>query len=240
MDPTDAAGSDHDPGGAIGPGPGTTFDPARLGPVPGILEDARRRGFLGPGPVDVHLRHAHAFAVVARRLSASVAHPVVVDLGSGGGLPGLVVAAEWPEVTLILVEGSDTRAGFLGEAVERAALGSRITVVHARAEECGRDPRWRGQCTGVVARSFGAPAVLAECGAPFLRTGGWIVVSEPPEPGPDERAAPRWPALGLAPLGLVPEQLIREPFGLQVLRQASPCPERFPRRNGVPAKRPLF
>jgi 16S rRNA (guanine527-N7)-methyltransferase len=101
----------------------------------------------------------------------------------------------------------------------------------------------------VVARSFGPPPVVAECAAPFLRTGGVLVVSEPPV-GSGRGSAidhaelpvpnPRWPAGPLAALGLHPTGLVRNRFGYQVLHQVSVCPERFPRRVGVPAKRPLY
>jgi 16S rRNA (guanine527-N7)-methyltransferase len=101
----------------------------------------------------------------------------------------------------------------------------------------------------VLARSFGRPAVVAECAAPLLRPGGWLVVSEPPGSSPEDRPdlpsdppgeGPRWPAEPLGQLGLTPDQLVHEEFDYQTLRQADPCPERFPRRDGVPAKRPLF
>jgi len=50
----------------------------------------------------------------------------------------------------------------------------------------------------------------------------------------------RWPVEGLAPLGLVPEIELRDGFGFAVLRQRTLCPDRYPRRVGIPAKRPLF
>ncbi len=52
--------------------------------------------------------------------------------------------------------------------------------------------------------------------------------------------AARWPAEPLRQLGLVPDRLVHEEFGYQTLRQADLCPDRFPRRDGIPAKRPLF
>jgi 16S rRNA (guanine527-N7)-methyltransferase len=91
----------------------------------------------------------------------------------------------------------------------------------------------------VVVRSFGPPAVTAECGAPFLRVGGLLVVSEPPaEEG--KALEERWPADGLAPLGLEPAERWTEPFTYHASRQVTPCPDRYPRRVGIPTKRPLF
>ena len=220
-----------------------------------VLAEARSIGFLGPGPLDVQIRHAEGFAAVARRLlerdlDSVPATPdprgrppgspaLVLDLGSGGGLPGLVVAQSWPEARVVLLEAQGRRAAFLGRAVEALGLGDRVAVRQARAEEFGRDPAGRSRFDVVTARSFGPPAVVAECAAPLLRTGGWLVVSEPPDQS-DEEVTQRWPAGPLAQLGLRPGERLRAAFDYRALGQAEPCPERFPRRNGVPAKRPLF
>jgi 16S rRNA (guanine527-N7)-methyltransferase len=78
--------------------------------------------------------------------------------------------------------------------------------------------------------------VTAECGAPFLAAGGHIVVSEPPD-GDDAR----WPAEGVQELGLAADGIVRTEAGsYRLLRQVAPCPDRYPRRVGMPAKRPLF
>ena len=182
--------------------------------------------------------------------------PRLLDLGSGGGLPGLVVAGAWPEATMVLLEANERRAQFLERAVVACSLQQRVSVVHQRAEIIGRDPLYRAAFDGVVARSFGAPAVVAECAAPLLRVGGWLIVSEPPsEDGPPDAGlttdltdvnlptaeeSGRWPADKLAPLGLQPTESVRTAFGYQILRQVALCPDRFPRRNGIPSKRPLF
>ncbi len=212
-----------------------------------VLAEARAAGFLGPGPLEPHLRHADGFAALARRQPVpadSGRPPRLMDLGSGGALPGLVVAVRWPAATLILLDGNERRTDFLRQAVRRCQLEERVTVVHQRAEVAGRDPAWRGTFDGVVVRSFGPPAVVAECGAPFLRVGGWLIVSEPPESGPgadDADPEPsRWPPDGLVLVGLEPVAPVREEFGYQVLTQREICPDRFPRRNGVPTKHPLF
>jgi hypothetical protein len=208
-----------------------------------ILAEARQAGFLGPGPIAPQLRHAEGFATVARRLAAGgPPHPRLVDLGSGGGLPGLVVAARWPEATMELLEAGARRAAFLSRAVSRLGLSDRVAVLHQRAELSGRQEGLRGGFDGALARSFGRPAVVAECAAPLLQVEGWLVVSEPPAEDPvgsdPERA--RWPADFLAQFGLVPADVVHEEFDYQTLRQVRPCPERFPRRNGVPGKKPLF
>lgn len=240
-------GTDPDPAsGSLTP---PLPDPAGLPALSQILGEARAAGFLGPGPVDAHLRHAEGFVAVCRRLwPDGPTPPVLLDLGSGGGLPGLVVAAHRPEVTLVLLDAQGRRTTFLSDAVRRLGFDARVSVCQARAETAGRDPAFRGRFDGVLARSFGRPAVVAECAAPLLKSGGWLVVSEPPGgspgeapgPSPDPDGPPRWPVEPLRQLGLVPDRLLHEQFGYQLLRQADLCPDRFPRRDGVPAKRPLF
>jgi hypothetical protein len=219
-------------------------DPPHFPPaIRDVLSEARDAGFLGPGPVETHLVHAEGFAAIARGLTTVGASPRILDLGSGGGLPGLVVAAGWPESTLVLLEANGRRAGFLRRSVVRLGLQDRVSVLQERAEAAGRDPECRAAFDGVLARSFGRPAVVAECSAPLLRVGGWLIVSEPPpEPGTatSDGAEVRWPAEKLGQLGLEPTHVVRDGASYQVLRQTELCSERFPRRDGVPAKKPLF
>ncbi len=206
-----------------------------------ILAEARDAGFLGPGPIEPQRRHAEGFAVVARRLALSgPERPRLIDLGTGGGLPGLVIATQWPGAVLDLLEAGSRRAGFLERAVRRLGLTERVTVLEERAEVCGRQDGHRGAYDGVLARSFGRPAVVAECAAPLLKVGGWLVVSEPPASDGPSGEGSRWPQGPLGQFGLEPLGIVHEEFDYQTLRQVQPCPERFPRRNGVPAKRPLF
>lgn len=193
------------------------------------LGEAQHLGYIGGGDFNVHLKHSLGFAAgVQARPEAAV------DLGSGGGIPGLVLAMAWPQTRWWLVEGSTTRANFLGGVVERLRLGPRVQVVGQRAERAGRGPL-RGSADVVVARGFGSPAVTAECAAPLLRVGGRLVVSEPPAPRPG-----RWPEAGLETLGMSLGPRVSGEYTYQVVVQARPCPQRFPRRVGVPTKRPAF
>jgi 16S rRNA (guanine527-N7)-methyltransferase len=204
-----------------------------------VLEESQSQGFLGSGPVEAHLDHARGFAA-----SPSVGAPRrFLDLGSGGGVPGLVLATlEWPSTDVVLLDAGERRCVFLAWAVEELGLAARVTVRRGRAEEAGRDVALRGGFDLVVARSFASPAVTAECAAPFLQVGGRLVVSEPPEDDePDSVERPRrWPEEGLAELGLRPLARWASPFAYQAFEQVAPCADRYPRRTGVPSKRPLF
>jgi 16S rRNA (guanine527-N7)-methyltransferase len=184
---------------------------------------------VGPGAVEPHIERA---LDLFRSLTWRPAR--ALDLGSGGGLPGLPLAVAGPDTAWVLLEGGQTRAEFLRGAIARLNLEDRVEVVAERAETAARGPR-RGSFDLVVARSFASPAATAECGAPFLCIGGQLIVAEPPGGQPD-----RWSPEGVSRLGLRIGERIPAPTAYQTLVQVAPCPERFPRRVGVPAKRPLF
>lgn len=197
------------------------------------LEDARRRGMLGPGPVEAHLDHAEAMAAAVD----GDFRGRFLDLGSGAGVPGLVLLALWPGATGVLLEARRRRCSFLEAAVSGLELGDRASVACGRAEELARQRDFRGAFDLVVARGFGAPATTAECAVGFLGAGGRLVVSEPP--GEPDRE--RWPAAGLGELGLVGPELRRaEGTGFALLTAEGPPGERWPRRVGVPGRRPLW
>jgi len=170
--------------------------------------------------------------------------PCWLDLGSGGGLPGLVLAWRWGDRPAVLLDANLRRSNALERAVAGMDWSDRVAVLRGRAEEVGRQARWRASQPAVVARSFGPPAVVAECASPLLSPGGLLVVSEPPTGliGGDAVVGhpERWPEEALAQLGLRPARFHQREFGYQVLVQDHPCPERFPRRTGVPQKRPFF
>jgi 16S rRNA (guanine527-N7)-methyltransferase len=200
-----------------------------------VLGEAQGRGFLGPASLDEHIEHAEGFVEVLG--SGAFVGADVLDLGSGGGIPGLVVAARAEGARLHLLDGSAVRAAFLHWAVEYLDWSSRVAVLALRAEEAGREPSMRAAFDVVLARGFAAPPVTAECAAPLLRPGGHLVVSDPPLGG---QAAERWPVEGCRLVGLLPEARVREPRSYTVLHQVERCPDRYPRRVGVPGKRPLF
>ena len=162
----------------------------------------------------------------------------VLDLGSGGGLPGLVLATYQPELEMVLLETRQRACRFLREAVTALDL-TKVAVVEARAEDAARRPDLRELFDAVVSRSFGPPAVTAECAVGFLRPGGRLLVSEPP--GNEGRdTGDRWPHSGLEELGLSPPVAGGGPGASFVSMEKTRPDDRWPRRVGVPAKRPLW
>ncbi|MEZ5321397.1 MAG: RsmG family class I SAM-dependent methyltransferase [Microthrixaceae bacterium] len=192
------------------------------------LHRAQALGILGPSPVGEHIRHAERFVAEVQD------GEIVLDLGSGGGLPGLVIAARRPTCRITLLDANERRVALLRHSVSGAPFA--VEVVCGRAESLARTKRYRRAFDTVVARGFGPPAVSAECAVGFLRVGGRFVVSEPPD-NPDD-VNERWPELGLSRLGL---RRTAGPIdgGVRVFR-LSEAREDFPRSDGVPRRRPLF
>ena len=188
------------------PGPEASQDsPAETRDGCTILGEARRDGFLGPGPLDVHLRHAAGFADVARRLLRLAARnprsswPADRRSGVRWRPTGTRRGCAWTEAQVVLLDANARRTAFLRRAVNRLRLDARVSVVQERAERYGRLDDARGTFDGAMARSFGRPAVVAECAAPLLRRGGWFSSSRnlrrrSPDPPPRAPLAGRGPA----------------------------------------------
>jgi 16S rRNA (guanine527-N7)-methyltransferase len=205
--------------------------------VAGILQRSAAEGFLGGMKVDDQIDHALGFVFVAE---SSLGRPPTsaIDLGSGGGIPGLILLSCWPECRLVLMDANERRTEFLSLELAEWNPPAPIEVVRARAEDLGRDSGRREQFEVVTSRSFGPPAVTAECGSALLSVGGLLVVSEPP----DTDSPDRWPNEGLTQLGLEQAGQLRfdDRFGFQALSKVEALADRYPRRVGIPTKRPLF
>jgi len=197
------------------------------------LEESRARGFLGPGAIGPQIEHSAGFAQCWQEISG-LPPASLLDLGSGGGLPGLVLAERWGCRT-VLVDSMVKRMNFLRETLEWPGAPKDVVVITERAEVLARDPSLESSFDLVTARSFGPPSVVAECAVRFLRLGGTLVVSEPPE---DDGT--RWNQKVLRTMGLEDRGRIRHGAAFRVLSKVSATPKELPRAVGVPAKRPLF
>jgi 16S rRNA G527 N7-methylase RsmG len=168
-----------------------------------VLHESQRFGALGETP-EVAIQHSERF------LAALGAAGSVLDLGSGGGVPGLVLAMRRPDLRLVLLDRRTARTDLLSRLVHRLGVADRVSVLAGDAAVFGKDPVWIAAFDAVVCRSFGTPAVTARMASPFLPSNGLLVVSEPPDsPG-------RWSSEDVARHGLSPTT---SPDGLQVLRK---------------------
>jgi 16S rRNA (guanine527-N7)-methyltransferase len=199
-----------------------------------VLERAQRAGALGPGLIQDYIDHSRAF--VAAWESASQSRPSsILDLGTGGGIPGLVVAEHWAAATVVLLDARLARVTFLADAIDGLGWTDRVTAVHGRAEEYVRHPHNRERFALVTARGFGTPATTAECGAPLVEVGGTLLVSEPPVD------ASRWPVAGLAAVGLTDEGVTGTDHAhIRRLRKVGATDARYPRRHAAQSRQPLW
>lgn len=120
-----------------------------------------------------------------------------IDIGSGAGLPALILADAFPATRWTLVERRGGRTSLLARAVHRLEFADRVQILTEDAAVAGRSVL-RGTADWVTARAFGPPGDTAECGAPFLKPGGSLLVSEPF----DSVIEVRWPEEGLRRAGL--------------------------------------
>ena len=162
----------------------------------------------------------------------------VVDVGSGGGLPGLPLKIARPALSLTLVEADHAKAAFLVRAC--AALGLRDVEVLARpAEDVGRDPLYRESFDAAVARALAPMPVLAELCLPLVRVGGRLLAQKTAREDL-ERATNAIETLGGALNRVVAAPSDARRAGTVVIvDKLRPTPATYPRRPGVPTRKPL-
>jgi 16S rRNA (guanine527-N7)-methyltransferase len=160
------------------------------------LRDAQRFGFLGSRPVEQAAQHSLGFVHALDDLPLGAR---VIDIGSGGGLPGLVLADGLPGRPIVLVDRRQKRTDFLARAVSRLGLTDvrvRCADVAELAQEVadGSIPPF----AAVTARGFGPPDSTLRLARRLIAVDGVIVISEPP-------SEERWDPALLAELSLVSE-----------------------------------
>lgn len=174
------------------------FPVPELRTVAEVLATAQRFGTLGDWPIPQVIEHARQF-VAALPPDAQL----IIDIGTGAGVPGLVIAQDCPELTLVLVDRRTSRMDALARGVAAAGMAERVQVLTAEVDDLGKDPDHIEKYDVVVCRGFGSPEVTATLARPLLKNGGSLIVSEPPSKDPS-----RWPSELLNKVGFeAPEHL---------------------------------
>jgi 16S rRNA (guanine527-N7)-methyltransferase len=165
----------------------------------------------------------------------------VVDIGSGAGFPGLVLKIARPDILLTLLESSNKKATFLRHASEALALDG-VEVAAERAEDFAKNKKNRQSFDFALSRAVADVAVLAEYGLPLIKLGGKLVCYKARGAEDEARGAEK----ALILLGGCVEELAKVvvPFlqaerYLVVIRKTAETPPEYPRKAGLPAKRPL-
>jgi 16S rRNA (guanine527-N7)-methyltransferase len=161
----------------------------------------------------------------------------VIDVGSGGGLPGVPLAIAMPRLKFTLLEATGKKAEFLRHVASPAGVRlANVEVYAARAEQAGREPGRRDSYDAAVARAVGPMAVIAELATPLVRPGGLVVLVKGEKA--DEELAAAKQALHL--LHATHAGTIQTPTGrLVVLEKQRATPKMYPRRDGEPKRAPL-
>lgn len=174
-------------------------------------------------------------------LPYSLKNQAVVDLGTGAGFPGLPLKIVQPEIKLTLLEVKRKKVSFLQEVIKQLNIGE-VQVINRRAEEIGQDNCYRDKFDYVMARAVAKLSVILEYSLPLLKRGGLFVVWKGPAVDPELKEANR----AIQFLGGELRQVadFRLPFlnagrRLIVVQKVGITPLRYPRRPGIPQKRPL-
>lgn len=202
----------------------------RLSIYGALLLEANRRVNL-TGAKDAEALAPHLLDALA--LAADVRESLV-DVGSGGGLPGIPLAIA-TGVRVVLIEPTAKKAAFLQRALGECGLSGEVLA--ERAEVAARDPAYREKFASATARAVSSAPTVAELTVPFLRLGGRALLQRGRTGAPERQALEdAAPMLGAA---LVEARWTEGERVIFVLEKLQPTGPRFPRRNGVPEKRPL-
>jgi 16S rRNA (guanine527-N7)-methyltransferase len=163
---------------------------------------------------------------------------LLADVGSGGGLPGLALKLARPDLHVTLIEADQSKAAFLVQAAARLVLND-VEVVGRPAEEVGRDPLYRESFDIAVARALAPMPVLAELCLPLVRVGGRLLAQKTEKE--DVSAAIHAIELLGGSLAAVAaaQSEARSEGTVVVVRKVAATPAQYPRRPGVPRRRPL-
>jgi 16S rRNA (guanine527-N7)-methyltransferase len=203
-----------------------------------LYEEGEALGLLGPNEAErIWDRHILDSLTCAEWIDPS-SRARVADVGSGPGLPGIPVAAARPLARVVLIDSRRRRCDWALRTCE--ALGVHAEVLCQRVEETGRGAM-RGTFDHAISRAFASVAVLLECSLPLLAAGGTIVALRGVPNDEEKRAAD----FASSVLGGGPPQWTPRSGGsgaagsVLVVEKTGATPEEFPRRPGIPAKRPL-
>lgn len=171
----------------------------------------------------------------------TVGRRTLLDVGTGGGLPGMVLAICFPDITTYLLDATGKKIAFLDDVVADLELPN-VHTIHGRAEEIGHQPRYRNAFDLVTARAVSSISALLELGLPMLRTGGTMLLPKGVEIEEELDAGNRAAEMlngEIISADLLPDVGSTIETRLVVVRKKGSTPGKYPRRSGIPARDPL-
>ena len=165
-----------------------------------------------------------------------------IDVGTGGGFPGLAVAIALPGATLTLVDSVGRKTAAVLAMAEAIGLKDRVTVRTERVELTGRDPQCRGHFDLAMARAVASAPVVAEYLVPLINPKGEALLYRGRWGSDDQRALQQALTPLKAEISSQHERELPADKGMRHLlrlRASASCPKAYPRAVGLPAKMPL-
>lgn len=165
----------------------------------------------------------------------------LIDVGSGGGFPGLPVKIVFPNIRLVLLEATGKKAAFLRHITEVLGLED-VEIVAGRAEVVAHQAQYRQRFDIVLSRAVAPLATLAELCLPLCAIGGSFIAQKKGDADLElSQAAEAINILGGSPpeIKMVDLEELADRRYLVVIKKIAPTPAKYPRRPGMPAKRPL-
>lgn len=163
----------------------------------------------------------------------------IIDLGTGAGFPGIPLKIAFPELNLVLADSLQKRIRFLEDVVEHLHL-EKIELLHARAEELGRNPRYREQFNLCVSRAVANLSTLSEYCIPFVREGGQFISYKSGEIEEEVKGAKRAVfLLGGKIADVYKFDLYEQRRSFVIIQKEKKTPKAYPRKAGTPTKSPL-
>ena len=165
----------------------------------------------------------------------------LVDVGTGGGFPGLVLSIAEPQLRVMLMDATRKKTAYLERAAAELALD--VEVLQARAEDAAHEPELRESFDIAVCRALGPWPVVLELTLPFCRTGGMLFGQRGADGGPEAASHAETAArLGGRVAGV---ERVGAKAGLEnrhvvIVEKVESTVDRYPRKAGIPAKRPLI
>jgi 16S rRNA (guanine527-N7)-methyltransferase len=168
----------------------------------------------------------------------------LIDIGSGGGFPGLVLAIAQPKLQVALVEATGKKARFLSEAITALSLAQRVQVFNQRAELMAHNSAYRRQFDYATCRAVGTLATVLELALPYLKTGGWALIQRSAaqaqmEEKPALKEVNRLKA-ELIRIVYPDEKVLTKARAILLFQQKNPVPKIYPRPWPKPKESPLF
>ncbi|MEC9488736.1 MAG: 16S rRNA (guanine(527)-N(7))-methyltransferase RsmG [Halanaerobium sp.] len=189
-------------------------------------------------PEEVVVKHFLDSLAAARHIPPDSS---VIDVGTGGGFPGIPLKIVMPSLQAVLIDSVRKKVDFLRLALGRLGLED-IVAYHARAEDLGQDSRFRGQFYISLSRAVSALRILLEYQLPFLREGGLALIYK--ARGIEDEVSEAANAMGVLGGRLREVVELHVPYlqaqrQLLIIEKIGPTPGKYPRRAGMPGKRPL-